>query len=231
MRALEPRAAEALARFDGARPVPAPSRGRPRSEEPHHRGHVRHRQPAARRGAAPRPHQCHQRLPQGARRGNPGRRGAGAQVGLPVLTDLFTIGYEGATLDGVLAALRGAGVDLLVDVRAVPRSRKPGFSSRLLAASAEAQGIAYRHLQRLGTPKPGRDAARKGDAATMTRIFAGHMEGDEPQAALAEATALAAARPACLLCFERDPHFCHRTIVAEMIAKRTGQRIVHLTPP
>jgi len=131
----------------------------------------------------------------------------------------------------VLAALRDAGVDLLVDVRAVPRSRKPGFSSRLLAASAEAAGIGYRHLQPLGTPKPGRDAARKGDAATMARIFAAHMEGDEPQAALAEAAALAAARPACLLCFERDPHLCHRTILAGLIAGRTGQPIVHLAPP
>ena len=130
----------------------------------------------------------------------------------------------------MLAALGHAGVDLLIDVRAVPRSRKPGFSSRLLAASAEAAGIGYRHLQRLGTPKPGRDAARSGNAAGMATIFNAHMTGDEPQAALAEAVALAQERRACLLCFERDPHFCHRTIVAAMVAARTGQGIVHLAP-
>ncbi len=143
---------------------------------------------------------------------------------------MLTIGYEGAVLDDVLKALTRARVGLLIDVRAVPRSRKPGFSSRVLAASAEAAGIGYRHLQRLGTPKPGRDAARAGDAATMAAIFNAHMAGDEPQAALAEAAGLVQERRCCLLCFERDPHFCHRTIVAAMIAARTGLGIVHLAP-
>jgi uncharacterized protein (DUF488 family) len=130
----------------------------------------------------------------------------------------------------VLAALQQARIELLIDVRAVPRSRKPGFSGRMLAASAEAAGIGYRHLQRLGTPKPGRDAARAGDAAGMAAIFNAHMTGDEPQAALAEAVGLAQDKRCCLLCFERDPHFCHRTIVAGMVARRTGQGIVHLAP-
>ncbi len=146
------------------------------------------------------------------------------------MNELLTIGYEGATLSDVIAELERARVELLIDVRAVPRSRKPGFSSRLLAASAQAGGIGYRHLQRLGTPKPGRDAARSGNAAGMAAIFHAHMTGDEPQAALAEAVALAQERRACLLCFERDPHFCHRTIVAEMVAARTGQSILHLAP-
>jgi uncharacterized protein (DUF488 family) len=144
------------------------------------------------------------------------------------LSDLLTIGYEGAVLADVLTALARARVDLLIDVRAVPRSRKPGFSGKMLAASAEATGIGYRHLQRLGTPKPGRDAARAGNAAGMAAIFNAHMAGDEPQAALAEAVGLAQQRRCCLLCFERDPHICHRTIVAAMIAERTGLDIVHL---
>jgi uncharacterized protein (DUF488 family) len=146
------------------------------------------------------------------------------------VSDLLTIGYEGAALPDVLAALGRARVDLLIDVRAVPRSRKPGFSAKLLAGSAEAAGIGYRHLQRLGTPKPGRAAARAGNAAGMAAIFNAHMTGDEPQAALAEAVGLVQERRCCLLCFERDPHFCHRTIVAEMVASRTGQGIVHLAP-
>ena len=145
------------------------------------------------------------------------------------MNEVLTIGYEGATLQAVLAALTAAGVELLIDVRAVPRSRKPGFSRSLLGASVEAAGVAYRHLQPLGTPKPGRDAARAGDAATMTAIFTAHMAGGEAQAALAEATALAGGCRACLLCFERDPHLCHRTIVAGLIAARTGQAVVHLT--
>jgi uncharacterized protein (DUF488 family) len=145
------------------------------------------------------------------------------------VSEILTIGYEGTTLPDILAALREAEVSLLLDIRAVPRSRKPGFSGRMLAASAEAAGIGYRHFQRLGTPKPGRDRARAGDAAGMATIFNAHMAGDEPQAALAQAVVVAREACCCLLCFERDPHFCHRTIVAGLIAERTGQTIRHLS--
>jgi uncharacterized protein (DUF488 family) len=137
---------------------------------------------------------------------------------------LFTIGYEGSTLPAVIAALRAAGVRHLIDVRAVPLSRKPGFSKRLLCASVEEAGLRYTHLRGLGTPKAGRDAARRGDAATMGRIFRAHMEEPEAQADLARAAALAGAEPVCLLCFERDPAHCHRSIVADLL----GRAPVHL---
>ncbi|MGH7044452.1 MAG: DUF488 family protein [Acetobacteraceae bacterium] len=144
--------------------------------------------------------------------------------------DLLTIGYEGCTVSDVMGTLAAAGVRLLIDVRAVPQSRKPGFSKRQLAAELDARGIGYVHLQALGTPKPGRDAVRAGHPEVMTRIFAAHMTGDRPQAELAEACGLAAHTSACLLCFERDPAHCHRRLVAEMIAAHSGQPIVHLHP-
>jgi uncharacterized protein (DUF488 family) len=143
---------------------------------------------------------------------------------------LQTIGYEASTFDRVRDALLAGGVRLLLDVRAVSASRKPGFSKRLLAAGLAEAGIGYVHLQPLGTPKPGRDAVRRGDVATMRRIFYDHMTADQPQAALAEAITLARSTPACLLCFERDHRTCHRTLVAEMVAAETGQRIHHLQP-
>ena len=143
---------------------------------------------------------------------------------------LATIGYERSTLDAVLAALETAGVAHLLDIRAVPSSRKPGFSKHVLAASLAARGIAYTHLRALGTPKAGRDAVRRGDPATMRRIFAAHMEGDAPQSELAHAVAIARSAPACLLCFERDHTHCHRAIVADLIEQRTGQPIRHLAP-
>ncbi len=146
------------------------------------------------------------------------------------MTDLLTIGYEGCTVADVMDELARANVRLLIDVRAVPQSRKPGFSKRQLAAELDARGIGYVHLQALGTPKPGRDAARAGHPEVMARIFAAHMSGDRPQAALAEARGLAPGTSACLLCFERDPAQCHRRLVAEMIAAETGQTIVHLHP-
>lgn len=144
--------------------------------------------------------------------------------------DLFTIGYEASTLPAVLASLKSAGVDLLIDVRAVAASRKPGFSKKLLAASLGEAGIRYLHLQALGTPKPGRDAARAGRVGEMHRIFRAHMAADRPQAELAQAKAAANGSRACLLCFELDHRACHRTLVAEMIQADTGQHVVHLAP-
>jgi uncharacterized protein (DUF488 family) len=144
------------------------------------------------------------------------------------MPELLTIGYEGCTIDQVLAALRQAKAGLLIDVRAVPQSRKPGFSKRQLAAGLDEVGIGYVHLQGLGTPKPGRDAVRAGHPERMEVIFREHMTSDRAQAELAQAKGLAREKRACLLCFERDHMTCHRRLVAEMIADETGQAIVHL---
>jgi uncharacterized protein (DUF488 family) len=147
------------------------------------------------------------------------------------MPDLATIGYEGTTIDQVVSALRDAQVALLVDVRAVPQSRKPGFSKRQLAATLDEAGIAYVHLQGLGTPKPGRDAVRAGHPERMEVIFREHMTSDRAQAELAQAQNLVGDRKSCLLCFERDHTTCHRRLVAEMIVAETGQHIKHLAVP
>ncbi len=144
------------------------------------------------------------------------------------MRELFTIGYEGCTIADVLGALAAARVGLLIDIRAVPRSRKPGFSKRQLAAALDERGIRYVHLQALGTPKPGRDAVRAGHPERMEVIFRAHMEADHSLAELADATGLARTERVCLLCFERDPMQCHRRIVAEMITAETGQPVAHL---
>jgi uncharacterized protein (DUF488 family) len=143
---------------------------------------------------------------------------------------LFTIGYEGTTVDRVIAALGAAGVAHLLDVRALPNSRKPGFSRRQLEAAVEEAGIRYTHLRGLGTPKAGRDAARRGDVATMHRIFAGQLATTEAAGDLERAVAISAEAPSCLLCFERDHAACHRDIVAGLIHARTGLRVAHLVP-
>jgi uncharacterized protein (DUF488 family) len=144
---------------------------------------------------------------------------------------LATIGYEGTTIGAVLTTLRDAGVRLLVDVRAVAQSRKPGFSKRQLAAALDEVGIGYVHLQGLGTPKPGRDAVRAGHPERMEVIFREHMTSDRAQAELVQAKGLVRERHACLLCFERDHSTCHRQFIAEMIVAETGQDVVHLVPP
>jgi uncharacterized protein (DUF488 family) len=148
----------------------------------------------------------------------------------PAPPELLTIGYEGCTIRTVLDTLRAAQVGLLIDVRAVPRSRKPGFSKRQLAAGLDAAGIPYVHLQGLGTPKAGRDAVRAGHPDIMEAIFRTHMTSDLAQVELAQAKSLARETRACLLCFEHDPACCHRRIVAEMVAADIGQAVVHLSP-
>ena len=124
---------------------------------------------------------------------------------------IFTIGYEGATQDELVAALRKAGVERVIDVRAVPLSRKPGFSKNVLAAGLGDAGIDYVHLKALGTPAEGREAARKGRFAEMERIYAAQLETPEAAAESARMIALAEEKPSALLCFERDPAHCHRT--------------------
>ena len=131
---------------------------------------------------------------------------------------LFTIGYEGATQAELIAALGAAGVGRVIDVRAVPLSRKPGFSKNVLAAGLREAGIEYVHLKALGTPPAGREAARKGRVADMHRIYADQLETPEAGAEAARMIALVEEMPSALLCFERDPAGCHRTLLLATIA-------------
>jgi uncharacterized protein (DUF488 family) len=139
---------------------------------------------------------------------------------------ILTVGYEGTTPDALVAALKASGTRVLVDVRALANSRRPGFAKTALSASLEAAGIGYLHLRALGTPAEGRAAVRAGRPAEMRRIFSAHLAGTEAQAALANLTDLAHRQRVCLLCLEADPRQCHRTLVAEAV----GLPVTHLRP-
>ena len=144
---------------------------------------------------------------------------------------LFTIGYEKARPDALMAELKRARVKLLVDTRAVAASRKPGFSKRQLAASLDEEGIAYLHLQKLGTPAEGREAARAGKLDTLWRIYAKHLKTPEAIEAMNELVAIVkSSQSVCLLCYERDKDCCHRTRIAEIVHERTGASVVDLVP-
>ncbi len=105
---------------------------------------------------------------------------------------IYTIGYEGVTMDAFIATLRDAGVARVIDVRALPLSRRPGFSKSILAASLRDAGIDYVHLKALGTPKRGRDAAKKGDVATLRAVYDDQLALPEAQVAAAQMRGLAA---------------------------------------
>ena len=141
---------------------------------------------------------------------------------------IFTIGYEQATQAQVIGALKAAGVKLVIDVRAVAASRRAGFSKGVLSASLKDEGLDYLHFKALGTPKAGREAARAGKTEVMREIFEAHLDEPEAVAALAEATRIAEARPAALLCFEAEACRCHRVIVAGEIRQRLGCEVIDL---
>lgn len=131
---------------------------------------------------------------------------------------IFAIGYEGATMADFLDALTSAGVARVIDVRALPLSRRPGFSKTPLKAALAEVGVDYVHLRALGTPAAGREAARKGRQAELERIYAGQLELPEAIAAGAQMVALARETPSALLCFEREPDGCHRSLLLTAVA-------------
>ncbi len=131
---------------------------------------------------------------------------------------IFTIGYEGTTVPEFIAALKGAGVERVLDVRALPLSRRPGFSKTPLRGALEEAGIEYLHLKALGTPADGRSAARAGRHEDMARIYAGQLELPEAMAQSAQMLELAREKPSALLCMEREPEHCHRTLLIKAIA-------------
>jgi uncharacterized protein (DUF488 family) len=138
---------------------------------------------------------------------------------------ISTIGYEGVTIQEFVATLKRASINAIIDVRDIPLSRKKGFSKNQLAEALREHGIEYVHLKGLGDPREGREAARAGNYSLFRKIFAKHMNSKIAREALEHATALVGDYRACLMCFEADYEQCHRSIVAEHLARITGFKV------
>ena len=141
---------------------------------------------------------------------------------------VFTIGYEGTDIERFVRTLKAARIERLADVRAVAVSRKAGFSKTKLAERLASEGIEYQHFVALGDPKPGREAARAGEYALFRSIYGNHMATGEAQASLRNLVDFVQEGATCLLCFERDPQTCHRTIVAREVIEETGFELCNL---
>src|SRR3982751_1623488 len=131
---------------------------------------------------------------------------------------IFTIGYEGTTVPEFIATLRKAAIERVIDVRALPLSRRPGFSKTPLRNALAEARIDYVHLKALGTPSAGRTAARAGRHADMARIYAGQLELPEAMVPSAKMLELATEKPSAVLCMEREPAHCHRTLLLKAVA-------------
>jgi uncharacterized protein (DUF488 family) len=141
---------------------------------------------------------------------------------------LNTIGYEGAKPRDFLQTLLMAEVRVVVDVRDRAQSRRPGFSKAALELSLAEIGIRYIHYRELGDPKEGREAARAKDIAKFKRIFAAVLQTAEANVAMQKIAETCAEESICLLCYERDPAHCHRTMISDKIEIMTGKRARHL---
>ncbi|HEV7588376.1 MAG TPA: DUF488 domain-containing protein [Longimicrobium sp.] len=147
------------------------------------------------------------------------------------MTTLTTIGYENTTVPRFLDALKEAEVELLVDVRAVASSRRPGFAKTKLAANVGTIGMEYLHLRGLGTPAEGRAAARAGRYDELRTIYLEHLGTPEAQDQLEQLAELVrSGRRVCLLCFEADPAHCHRSMVASALGERVPVKVRDLAP-
>lgn len=141
---------------------------------------------------------------------------------------LATIGYQGASLEDFVATLQSASVERLLDVRALPWSRRSEFAKRNLSAALAAAGIAYEHLPALGNPEPGRAAAKAGRIEEFRKIYAGQLDSAEGQAGLTQAAARAREGAVALMCMERDHERCHRSMAAARLSEMLGVEVRHL---
>lgn len=144
------------------------------------------------------------------------------------MNQISTIGYEGADIADFIATLIKAGVTQVIDVRDVPQSRRKGFSKNILAAHLEEKGISYLHCKALGDPKHGREAARAGRIDEFKSIYEAHLDRPDGLAALAYVGEAAKEKSSALLCYERHPQHCHRSMIAERLAVPYKFKVVHL---
>jgi uncharacterized protein (DUF488 family) len=140
---------------------------------------------------------------------------------------IFTIGYQGLNVDAFISLLSEHGIETVVDVRALPLSRKPGFSKKALTNVLNLSGLEYIHMVNLGCPKPVRDRYREdGNWKQYTIGFQKHLKTQET--AIADLSELVGTSNCALLCYEADFNFCHRSMVATAVRDRCAADVRHI---
>lgn len=138
---------------------------------------------------------------------------------------LFTVGYQGRSMDAFVRLLEDEGVERVADVRDNPWSRKPGFSKSGLRENLEEAGIGYKHLGELGLPKPVRDELREGQREGFKEAYQEHL--DHHPEAIERLATLAEQAPTAVMCVERNVEDCHRRYLADRF-EREGWTAIHL---
>lgn len=143
---------------------------------------------------------------------------------------IFTVGHSTHPIDQFIELLLSQGIEQLIDIRTIPKSRhNPQFNSEALAEALRAAGIRYVHIAELGGLRHARrDSINLGWRNASFRGYADYMQTPEFEAGLERATRLAEARPSALMCAEAVPWRCHRSLVSDALLVR-GVRVAHIT--
>ena len=141
---------------------------------------------------------------------------------------VYTIGYEGKTIDAFFNHLLEKGIEAILDIRANPVSRKYGFSGSRMKQIGESVGIEYQHFPSLGVPSSER--ATLSDYASYDRLFAQYEQRIlvHRKQEIKEVGTYMRSTPSVLVCMEKDVEYCHRGRLAESVANESRLRIVHL---
>ena len=142
---------------------------------------------------------------------------------------LYTIGHSTRSLDDFVSLLGEFGVQQVVDIRTIPRSRhNPQFDKETLPSSLAARGLSYRHMKDLGGlrhPRP--DSPNKGWRNASFRGFADYMQTEEFEAALDQLIVAAGEQRTAIMCAEAVPWRCHRSLIADALVVR-GYEVDHI---
>jgi uncharacterized protein (DUF488 family) len=142
---------------------------------------------------------------------------------------ILTIGHSTHPIDQFIELLRQHGVERLVDIRTIPRSRRnPQFNREALAKSVEDQGIGYVHLKELGGLRhPRRDSINTGWRNAGFRGYADYMQTAEFEEALRRLLQLCEGKRCAAMCAEAVPWRCHRSLLADALVAR-GIPVEHI---
>lgn len=141
---------------------------------------------------------------------------------------IYTIGYEGLTIEQFIKKLKDSNIQQLIDVREIALSRKNGFSKGILEEELKKAGIRYKHYPSLGSPKEIRHQLHQDlDYKKFFEEYKEHIKDNDIQESIKDVEGLSKVRKTVLLCFEKDFKTCHRSIIAQELNK-DGWKVNHL---
>jgi uncharacterized protein (DUF488 family) len=145
--------------------------------------------------------------------------------------EILTVGHSNHEELFFLDLVRGAGVELIADVRANPRSRYPQFNRSALAGTMKAEGVGYAPLggDLGGRREPQPDSPNTALDEGPFRGYADHMRTEGFAAGLDHLEDLARERRTAVMCAEADWRRCHRRLLADVLVSQ-GWRVLHLAP-